>query len=135
MIQFKNIKQNTFRIDITSLIDVVFLIIVFLILSLGKVSSFLNIQLPKLEESYSQSEMNIPILSIYKSESGHYNILWNNKSIELFEMESLIRTNKLEKIILKCDKDVPYGFLMQIFEKIQKNQNIELLLEYEQNYK
>jgi biopolymer transport protein ExbD len=135
MIQFKNIKQNTFRIDITSLIDVVFLIIVFLILSLGKVSSFLNIQLPKLEESYSQSEMNIPILSIYKSESGHYNILWNNKSIELFEMESLIRTNKPEKIILKCDKDVPYGFLMQIFEKIQKNQNIELLLEYEQNYK
>ncbi|GIX41271.1 MAG: biopolymer transport protein ExbD [Leptospiraceae bacterium] len=131
MIQFKKVKQNSFRIDITPLIDVVFLIIVFLILTLGKIHSFLNIELPKLEESFVSTNSNIPVLSIQRLSNEHYNILWNKKPIEMIEIESYIKREKPDKIILKCDKDIPYGFFMMILSKIQKNQNIELMLEYE----
>ncbi len=131
MIEFRYNKPYTFKIDITSLIDVVFLIIIFLILSLGKIHSFLNIELPRLEEPSITSSSNIPVLAIQKTESNHYNILWNGQNIELLELEFRLKEQKPEKIILKIDKNIPYGFVVEVFARIQKNQNIQLLLEYE----
>ncbi len=131
MIEFRYNKPSSFKIDITSLIDVVFLIIIFLILSLGKIHSFLNIELPRLEDSGVTSSSNIPVLAIQKTETSHYNILWNGKDIELLELEFILKEQKPDKIILKIDKNIPYGFVVEVFARIQKNQNIQLYLEYE----
>ncbi len=131
MIRFDNIKKNSFRIDITPLIDVVFQVIIFLILSLGKINLFLDIKLPKLEESFNNENRNVPIISLQKLSTGHYNILWNQNSIGLLEIESYLQKEKPEKLILKADQDIPYSFFMQVLGKIQKHQNVELLLEYE----
>ncbi len=131
MITFKNIKKNPFRIDITSLIDVVFLIIIFLMLNLGKIHSYLNIDLPKLEDFTSNIEEKIPVISMQKTTSYHYNLFWNKNPTSLIEIENKIKQEKPEKIILKIDKEIPYGLVMEVLHKIQKHQNIKLLLEYE----
>lgn len=131
MIQFEYKKYNSFKIDITPLIDVVFLIIIFLILSLGKIHSFLSIELPKLEETYITSFSNTPVLTIQKLETYDYNLFWNGKDIELRDLDHLIKNLKPEKIILKIDKNIPYGFVVEVLARIQRNQNIQVLLEYE----
>ena len=131
MIQFKNEKKSSFLMDITPLIDVIFQVILFLILSVGKINFFLDIKLPKLEESYTSENKNVPIISLQKVPTGHYNILWNQKNIGLLEIESYLQKEKPEKLILRADKDIPYGFFMQVLGKIQKQQNVELFLEYE----
>lgn len=128
--KFQYPKKNQFNIDIAPLIDVVFQLIVFLLLSLGKAHFFLNIELPKLDKEGIESEFNIPVISIeYKSEKSI--IYWNSIRILLKEIKEYIKKENPKKIILKSDKKVPYGEVISVLAEIQNFSSIELLLEYE----
>lgn len=128
--KFQYPKKVQFNIDIAPLIDVVFQLIVFLLLSLGKAHLFLNIELPKLDKEGIESEFNIPVISIeYSSEKSV--IYWNSNKILLKEIKEYIKKENPKKMILKVDKKVPYGEVLPVLAEIQNFSSIELLLEYE----
>lgn len=122
--------KSSFSIEITPLIDVVFQLIVFLILSLGKMHSFLNIQLPKLDQIGIDSETKIPIISL-RLENQKTEVYWNQKKINIQEIQEYLLKENPKKIILKADKDITYGNVILVFGEIQKFSEVELFLEYE----
>ncbi|MCS7204459.1 MAG: biopolymer transporter ExbD [Leptospiraceae bacterium] len=123
-------KKKSFNIDITPLVDVIFLVIIFLILNVGKIHSFLNIQLPKSEVNLIEVKGKIPTISIVY-EKNHYEIYWNQQIISLNQISEFLIQSHTEKIILKADKDVPYGIVVRVLSEIKKSKSVELLLEYE----
>ncbi len=122
--------KGNFSIEITPLVDVVFQLIVFLMLSLGKMHSFLNIQLPALNQIGVDSESQIPTISL-RLENQITEVYWNQKKITIKEIQEYLLKEKPKKIILKADKKVTYEDVILIFGEIQKFSDVELLLEYE----
>ncbi|MFN3604629.1 MAG: ExbD/TolR family protein [Leptonema sp. (in: bacteria)] len=128
--KFSYPQKNSLNLDITPLIDVVFQLIIFLLLSLGKVHSFLNLELPKLDQTIVELNEKTSILTL-QYENQQSKIYWNTEKVSLKEIRERILKENPKKIILKADKKIPYGEVLPIFAEIQNFSSIELLLEYE----
>lgn len=98
------------QINITSLVDVSLTILVIFILSAPLLQSGLDIQLPKTTITNYEAEEGITI-SITKEKK----VFINGNEIKKPHKElvpQLASTKK--KVYIKGDKDVPYGFVMEI---------------------
>jgi len=117
--------------DITPLIDVVFLLLIFFMVStvFKKDELALLLNLPKTEKGESEEK---PKKSIY-IELNVNEIAYNGKKIKLDEVESLIKdvTNKKIPIELRIDKNVKYDRVVILLGKLKKYEltNISLITE------
>ncbi len=112
-------REEELPVNITSMIDVIFMLLIFFMVSTQFKKSSLPLDLPKTEESVTTSEdSSTKILAV------------NNDSIELGEetvtMDEL--ENKLRKIYesnpetsisLECEKTVEFERVVQILTKVQ----------------
>lgn len=111
--------EEELSVNITSMIDVIFILLVFFMVSTQFKKTSLPLELPTTEESISSEEDNsTKILSV------------NNESIELAQepitlaeleekLNELYKSNPQIAISLECDKNVPFERVVQILSKIQ----------------
>ena len=127
MFNLSMIKQNSKKkrniINITSLIDVLFLVLTFLLLSTTflKKNNALKVSLPQVEgKSLSQEQESVEILI-----TSNRKIYVNEKSISIKKLKQqilfLIPKNKrrTSSIQFKVDKRVPYGFAVLVMAEIR----------------
>lgn len=102
--------QSISQINITSLVDVSLTILVIFILSAPLLQSGLDIQLPRTAVANYEGDKGITI-SITKEKK----VFINDKEIKkpLKELVPILTSSK-KKVYIKGDKDVPYGFVMEI---------------------
>ena len=119
--KFKTGKKKSTIINITSLIDVLFLLLIFMMVS----STFMEEPGIKLDLPETKSAP-----SVKKSEYILYvklegELFLNEKSISLEELgESLKNTlleMKDESLILKGDTNIPYGRIVKIMDIVKKS--------------
>lgn len=106
-------------VNITSMIDVIFMLLIFFMVSTQFKKSSLPLELPESEETVTEDEENsTKVLAV------------NNDSIELdqspvslenleSELSALYQANPNIAISLECDKTVPFERVVQILAKVQ----------------
>lgn len=106
-------------VNITSMIDVIFMLLIFFMVSTQFKKSSLPIELPESEETVTEDEENsTKVLAV------------NNDSIELDqspvllenleqELSALYKSNPEIAISLECDKSVPFERVVQVLAKVQ----------------
>lgn len=119
--KFKTAKKKSTIINITSLIDVLFLLLIFMMVS----STFMEEPGIKLDlpETKSAPSVKKSEYILYVKKKGE--LFLNEKSVSLEELgESLQNTlpeMKDESLILKGDTNIPYGRIVKIMDIIKKS--------------
>ena len=124
---FKEKDETEYSINILPMIDIIFAILSFFIISslyLTKIDT-IKVNLPK--SSTAVREQNKPqIITIDNNE----NIYFNSNEISLTNMSSLIRTNieNLENpiVILRADTSVKHGFIVNLLDELRKIENLKI---------
>ena len=124
---FKEKDETEYSINILPMIDIIFAILSFFIISslyLTKIDT-IKVNLPK--SSTALREQNKPqIITIDNNE----NIYFNSNKISLTNMSSLIRTNieNLEEpiVILRADTSVKHGFIVNLLDELRKIENLKI---------
>ena len=124
---FKENDETEYSINILPMIDIIFAILSFFIISslyLTKIDT-IKVNLPK--SSTAVREQNKPqIITIDNNE----NIYFNSREISLTNMSSIIRTNieNLEEpiVILRADTSVKHGFIVNLLDELRKIENLKI---------
>ena len=124
---FKEKNEPGDSINILPMIDIIFAILSFFIISslyLTKIDT-IKVNLPK--SSTAVREQNKPqIITIDNNE----NIYFNSREISLTNMSSIIRTNieNLEEpiVILRADTSVKHGFIVNLLDELRKIENLKI---------
>jgi biopolymer transport protein ExbD len=113
MIKFKAVERETFRLDLVPMINVVFLLLIFFMLTSSASKSNMDVDLPKAVSANEVSEKNL-ILKV-----GKDGILEFDGNIVAFDMLSSALENKLkltEKVVFEIQADKNIEF--ELFGKI-----------------
>ena len=124
---FKEKNETEYSINILPMIDIIFAILSFFIISslyLTKIDT-IKVNLPK--SSTAVREQNKPqIITVDNNE----NIYFNSNEISLKNISSSIRTNieKLEEpiVILRADTSVKHGFIVNLLDELRKIENLKV---------
>lgn len=119
--EFRAKKPRKALINITSLIDVLFLLLIFVMVS----STFLEQPGIKLELPQAQSAVVVQQqeYSLYVDKEGK--LFLNDKAITSDDLEKRLKdalpTMKDNSLILKADRDVSHGIVVQIMDIVKKS--------------
>ena len=126
MIYFKENINNKNKIDILPMIDIIFSILAFLIISslyLTRVDS-IKVELPKASNSINQNTKSVTI-SIDKSG----NLFINKRNIELQDLKVKVvnLTNESKNlVILNADKNISYGFVITVLDELKSIEGLKI---------
>lgn len=113
--EFKEKKEkNPLGINITSLVDILFILLIFVLVSTTFLEQpALDIELPK-AKSAGLEDMKETVVSITKSGALYV----NNQMISKERLAGVLqmRKDQDEPVVLKADKDVPYGLVIEIMD-------------------
>ena len=128
MIYFKEDIKNNNKIDILPMIDIIFSILAFLIISslyLTRVET-VSVELPKASNSITQKEKFINI-SIDKGE----NLFINKKRIKLQDIKVKVvnLTNQnMNLVVLNADKNVSHGYVISVLDVLRSIDGLKLAI-------
>ena len=119
--EFKTKKKKGTIINITSLIDVLFLLLIFMMVS----STFIEDPGIKLDLPETQSAPSIKKSEYILSVKSDGSLFLNEKSLSLDELEENLKSTlvemKDESLILKGDTNIPYGKVVKIMDIVKKS--------------
>ena len=124
---FKDNNESENSINILPMIDIIFAILSFFIISslyLTKIDS-IKVNLPK--SSTALREQNKPqIITVDNNEK----IYFNSNEISLKDISTLIRTNieNIEEpiVILRADTSVKHGLIVSLLDELRKIENLKI---------
>ena len=127
---FKEENQNENSINILPMIDIIFAILSFFIISslyLTKVDS-IKVNLPK-SSSAKREQNKMQIITVDKNEKIYFQsneILFKNIYLSIQKY-----TEKMEDplVILRADNSVNYGFIINILDQLRKIENLKIGIE------
>ena len=124
---FKENNESENSINILPMIDIIFAILSFFIIStlnLTKIDS-IKINLPK-SNTAQRVEEKPKIISVDSNEK----IYFESNEISLLNLPSLIRKNLNEfdnpTIILRADASVKHGFIVNVLDELRKIENLKI---------
>ncbi len=119
--EFKTRKKKGTIINITSLIDVLFLLLIFMMVS----STFMEEPGIKLDLPETQSAPSVKKSEYTLSVEKGGELFLNEKSVTLEDLEENLKSTlaemKDESLILKGDTNIPYGKIVKIMDIVKKS--------------
>jgi biopolymer transport protein ExbD len=120
------------EMDLTPLIDVVFLLLVFFMVSseFRRQEQQLELNLPKsaISEIYKKAEKPGHILEISANE-----LRFNQKNIDLDQLVQLLSQEEQRPVRLRVDENSPWQVITPVLESLEKHGFIQLLIEIRHN--
>ncbi len=107
--------RRTADLDITPLIDVLFMLIIFFVLMASFVQGKLDVELPSGQGRSLNAERAI-IVTVEKNGA----ISWAGKSVTKDEVAALARRSKSREILLAGDREASYGTVTEILSILRK---------------
>ena len=113
-------KRLVSEINVTPLVDVMLVLLIIFMVTAPMMMQGVEVNLPKTETRRIKSQEDPLILTINKKKE----IFIETHRIKLDDLEKKavrIFANRREKeILLRADKDVPYGFVIKVVSRIKK---------------
>jgi biopolymer transport protein ExbD len=112
-------------INITSLIDVMFLLIIFfMVSSTFKVQPGMKLELPE-SKTYESNEVEDLTLQILKDSGDHEKLILNNHPVSIDSLpaylKSLMEKAEDQTLTLKADREVTHGLVVKIMDLAKQN--------------
>ena len=124
---FRNENEENFSLDLTPLVDVVFLLLIFFMVS----TVFIDFK-RQMDISLPSSKSSVPseVLEPVKVElTVDRQIFLNGEKINLEEFESTlskISVSKKKSAIMRADKNLPYGNVIRVMGMLQSAQILDI---------
>ena len=103
-------------IDITPLIDMMFMLIIFFVLTTSFIQGGLDVDLPDGRAPASESK-DVSLITVKKN--GH--IDWDGKAVTLAEVPEAAKQSKAKNVMVAGDKEVPYGDMAHLLSILREN--------------
>lgn len=113
-------RREPLSLDLTPLIDVVFILIIFFLVSSSfKKETALSLTLPNVNVSSKNIEKNIVVIEL-----NSHDIAYNGEKIDFVKLQSKLELikDKKELLTIKIDKDVSYQKVVELFDILQLNE-------------
>lgn len=107
-------RQRRADIDITPLIDVLFMLIIFFVLTASFTQGRIDVDLPSGGGAQASNE------TITLSVGNGGRITWNEREIELSEIARLVREAKGREIMVAGGREAVYGDVVAVLEILRK---------------
>ena len=127
MKDFLNFEEDNIQINILPMIDIIFVILSFFIVSslyLVKLET-IPVNLPSAETSNQEKDSLIVVTLNIEN-----NVFIDEKFIDAStlenEIKSKLKTSKNKKVILRADKGLKYGKVISILDVLRKIENIKI---------
>ena len=121
-----NNKRFMSEINVTPLVDVMLVLLIIFMVAAPMMTQGIDINLPKTTTKNIKTSDEPLMLTVNKKKE----IFLENHSVELDRLELKIKKifeNRREKeVLLRADKDVPYGFIIDVMARV-KNAGISKL--------
>ena len=128
MIYFKEDFKNVNKIDILPMIDIIFSILAFLLISslyLSRVDT-ISVDLPEASKSIKQKNK---FVNISIDKSG--NLFINRENIQFHELKGKV-INKIDEnqklVILNADKNISHGFVISILDVLRSVDGLKIAI-------
>ena len=115
----KRINIEDSLMDLNPIVDVVFNLLIFFALSLNfsQVVSSINIKLPKAKSSEVVTEKQV-VVSIERNNKVYI----NDQALYLDQIPNYLdKINKDNVVVVKADKEIDHGFVVQIMDLIKRS--------------
>ena len=115
----KRINIEDSLMDLTPIVDVVFNLLIFFALSLNfsQVVSSINIKLPNAKSSEVVTEKQV-VVSIERNNKVYI----NDQALYLDQIPNYLdKINKDKVVVVKADKEIDHGFVVQIMDLIKRS--------------
>ena len=128
MIYIKEDNDNKNKIDILPMIDIIFSVLAFLIISslyLTRVDT-ISVDLPKANNSINQ---NTKFINISIDELG--NLFVNKDNIRLEEMKAKVvhlMNESNSNVIINADKNVSYGYVVNVLDLLRSIDDLKIAI-------
>lgn len=113
-------RREPLSLDLTPLIDVVFILIIFFVVSSSfkKDTYALNLTLPDANGASKQIEKKIVIVELSSKD-----VAYNGEKMDFLKLQSKLESieNKTEPVTVKIDKDVSYQKVVELLDMLQLN--------------
>ena len=128
---FKKKKSPEINLEITPLVDVIFLLLIFFVLSTQFVDlKSMSIDLPSIDK---KTMSNLPENRVKIEISKEGDVLINNIILDTFSLKSLNKelrsiSPEIKTAIISADSDTKYQYLVTIMESLNRNgfKNIQI---------
>lgn len=113
--RFRKADEEDFRPELTPLVDVVFQLIIFFMVSTVFIefTQQMDIETPEIEGSLLQDEAKRITIEITKDEK----IFLEGQEIALGEIpEHLLEQSKTRSVVIRANKQLPYGLVMKVMQ-------------------
>ncbi len=112
-------KKGSPSINLTSLIDILFLLIIFFVVTMRfEQQSGIKVKLPAAEKSASESKIEKLVIELTSDD----NISLNGKKITWLSIDEELDKTKYDKekaVILNIDKKVPHGKVIKLMDRLK----------------
>ena len=128
---FKKKKSPEINLEITPLVDVIFLLLIFFVLSTQFIDlKSMSIDLPSIDK---KTMSNLPENRVKIEISKEGDVLINNIILDTFSLKSLNKelrsiSPEIKTAIISADSDAKYQYLVTIMESLNRNgfENIQI---------
>ena len=126
---FKKRKEEEIFISIAPLIDIVFLLLIFfMVTSHFDIAAGVRIRLPQISQKADEADTSSPAILVI-DKSGQ--VFLKGRSVEPEAIETLLKElvteEKVSKLILQADKDVKHGRVVELMD-LAKSAGIQFIV-------
>ena len=120
MNQKNNNKSFMSDINVTPLVDVMLVLLIIFMVTAPMLMQGVEVNLPKTTTKHIKTQEEPLILTVNKERE----IFIENHRIELesleIKVEKIFQNRRDKEILLRADKEVPYGFVMKVIAKVKQ---------------
>ncbi len=131
MIKFANKKRESFRLDITPLINIVFLLLIFFMLTSSAVNQGLDVELP---DAATAEKINSQEIALSIGKNG--DLLLENEKISMEDLSGKIKTlldeNGRDALIIQGDENIEFSTFGKILDRAREGGVVKFLIATDQ---
>ena len=107
-------------INVTPLVDVMLVLLIIFMVTAPMMMQGVEVNLPKTTTKSIKSPEDPLILTVTKK--GELFIEKNSLTLETIEpkLKSILKYRRDKQVLLKADKDIPYGFVIQVISRVKR---------------
>ena len=115
-----NNKRFMSDINVTPLVDVMLVLLIIFMVTAPMMMQGVEVNLPKTTTKSIKSPEDPLILTVTKK--GELFIEKNSLTLETIEpkLKSILKYRRDKQVLLKADKDIPYGFVIQVISRVKR---------------